>query len=57
MIAARTMRANSVFGMWQEMQRLASLSAGCRLWLATFFTRSSWQGRHALLASSAFLKR
>ena len=52
----RCIRANSVLGMWQEMHRLASLSAGWWLWAATFLTRSSWQGRQALLNFS-FLKR
>ena len=53
----RRIRANSVMGMWHETQRLASLPAGWRLCAAAFPTRSSWHGRHALSASSGFLKR
>ena len=53
----RRIRANSVMGMWQETQRLASLSAGWRVWAAAFSTRSLWQGRQALFASSGLRNR
>jgi hypothetical protein len=53
----RRIRANSVTGKWHETQRLASLSAGWRLWEAVFATRSSWHGRHALFASSGLRNR
>ena len=53
----RRIRANSVIGMWQETQRFASLPAGWWLCAAALSTHSSWHGRHALSASSGFLKR
>ena len=52
----RFMRANAVFGMWQEMHLLPSPSARWCVCAAGAFTLSSWQGTQALLNFS-FLNR
>ena len=48
----RRMRANSVIGMWQSVQRVPGPSPAWCVWAAAFFTRSSWQGRQASFGRS-----
>src|SRR5512143_4076490 len=55
--SVRTIRANSVFGMWQSVQRVPGPSPAWRVWTTAFFTRSSWQGRQASFGRSLNLYR
>jgi hypothetical protein len=53
----RHMRANSVVGMWHDVQMPAGPSARWRLWAGASSTRASWHGRQAPFGSSFHLYR